>query len=178
MATCINIPEKKKGWEHLDDKYKAYIIKSYSESMVSITGLFAGFQSFVIENNRNEHTNALSLFLLMSSFGLNITICLISLINQNQLNAGVYNDNLINVIYVSVISFVLSTCCFYISLLLYTFDIFLEQQNYYIFILIQTSVSVSFMLWYYYRIESSKCAYDLDTRKKHILFLTGYDKNV
>ena len=176
MTTCMEISEKKNGWQHLDDKYKVYIIKSYSESMVSITGLFAGFQSFVIENNRNEHNNALSLFLLMSSFGMNITICLISLINQNQLNAGVYNDNLIKVIYLSVASFILSTCCFYASLLLYTFDIFLEEQNYYIFILIQTSISVFCMFWYYFKLETSKCVYDLETRKKHIMFLTGYDK--
>ena len=175
--SCIPVKEdKNRSWEDLPDKYKAVVLKSYSESLVSISGLFAGFQSFVIENNRNEHGKPLPLFLLMISFGLNITICLISLINQNFLNAGIYTKQLINVIIASLVLFVISVCAFYGSLILFTFDIFYDTQSYYVIILFQSGVSIVLMITYLLIIEKMKCDYKCSKRINHMNFLLGFDK--
>jgi hypothetical protein len=151
-----------KSWTLLPDEYKYHILKSYNESLFNITGLFAGFQSFVIENSRKdgENTNQLSLLLLMISFGLNISTCLISLISLNLLNSGVYYPKLLHVNLVCVYSVIVSTCCFYTSLLIYTFDIFYNTELYYMIIACQTCFSIiailCFMVWnekYKYSVE-------------------------
>lgn len=171
--SCVPIEDtnKNRSWEDLPENYKALVLKSYTESLVTVSGLFAGFQSFVIENTRNEHRKPLPLFLLMVSFGLNIAICLISLMNQNFLNAGIYTKKLINVITLSLVMFVISVCAFYGSLILFTFDIFHDTQYYYVIILFQSGLSIVLMITYLLIIEKIKCEYKCNKRINHINFL-------
>lgn len=143
MASCLS--SLCESWDSLDKELKPKVLKEYFSTFISISGLFAGFQSFVInEYVSSEHLSFLqkkAVLLLMLSFGSNICACLTSFISHNAIVGGVYEDWFVWINILCVV-WIVSAIVFYIcSFIIFAYHTFLTTIPFFIITLVLTGLS-------------------------------------
>lgn len=160
------------SWTQLDNAIKANVLKEYFSTFISISGLFAGFQSFVI----NEYVSSGDLsflqkkavLLLMLSFGSNICACLTSFIAHNAIVGGMYQDWYIGV-NITCVFWIISAIVFYISsFLIFTYHTFLDVMPFFKIILILTGINGLFITWFMIVVEWKKFTIEKNDRMDKI----------
>jgi len=161
-----------KSWNSLDDELKPKVLKDYFSTFISISGLFAGFQSFVInEYVSNDDLSFLkkkAVLLLMLSFGSNICACLTSFISHNAIVGGVYRDWFVWVNILCVL-WIVSAIVFYIcSFIIFAYHTFVNTIPFFTIILVLTCLSGLIITVFLGIVEYSKWTLDTDERNTKI----------
>lgn len=166
MASCLS--SLCKSWDSIDQELKPKVLKEYFSTFINISGLFAGFQSFVInEYVSSEHLSFLqkkAVLLLMLSFGSNICACLTSFISHNAIVGGVYTDWFIWVNIMCVV-WIVSAIVFYIcSFIIFTYHTFIYTMPFFTITLVLTSLSGLVITVFFGIVEYKKWTLDTDER--------------
>lgn len=169
------------SWNELDDELKPKVLKEYFSTFISIAGLFAGFQSFVI----NEYVSSDNLtflqkkavLLLMLSFGSNICACLTSFIAHNAIIGGVYADWFLWV-NMTCVFWIISAIVFYvISFLIFAYHTFISTMPFFKITLILTGVSGLLIGIFFVITEFKKWNLEAKTRNEKIRRVLSDVKN-
>ena len=166
MASCLS--SLCKSWDSIDQELKPKVLKEYFSTFINISGLFAGFQSFVInEYVSSEHLSFLqkkAVLLLMLSFGSNICACLTSFISHNAIVGGVYADWFVWV-NIMCVFWIVSAIVFYIcSFIIFTYHTFIYTMPFFTITLVLTGLSGLVITVFFGIVEYKKWTLDTDER--------------
>lgn len=162
---------KEDSWKKLSDKTKCFILRKYFQKFIEISGLFAGFQSFVIVIDEIKDKYDIQLTLMMISYCSNISVCLTSLISYNLIIGGVYKSWLINVNLYCACMFFFSMLTYYTSFMILIYNHYQDDNYMYHVYAIScwTSVHGLFLIGYVLKGEQLKWKTDHKIREDMLL---------
>jgi hypothetical protein len=137
------------SWKHLESSKKCSVLKNYFRTFIDVTGLFAGFQSFVIVLDISQAPHLLGISLLMFSFCNNVAICLTSLITYNLIVGGIYKEWFLYVYMYGVCLIFVSVCAYYTSCMLLFYRITMSEPDYFLYIISWTGFNNTLIIVYY-----------------------------
>jgi hypothetical protein len=134
------------------DIYRAIILKHYFEKYIDITGLFAGFQSFILTIDIIDHTEYVPTMLVLLSFLTNMMVFFVSCITYTSITGGMLESYYESANVVCSISILVSTLIYYASMVYSMYDLFqaIDYYDYINTVIFAVSVIMSTGVFLYY----------------------------
>lgn len=124
------------------------VLKEYFSMYINISGLFAGFQSFVIttfvENDHLQRLQEAAVFMYMLSFGCNICACLTAVVAHNALIGGMFDRRMICINKLCAVWIAFAILFYITSFLIHTYQTYRYTSQYFVmvFVLIGTNTVI------------------------------------
>lgn len=164
------------SWYALSDTYQAVVLKNNFQKYSEITGLFVGFQSFVLTLDIIDHTDYIPVLLMCMSFFFNLIVFFVSTISYTSIMGGTYEEYYSNVNTGCVYTILFTSLSYYVSLMWSLNSMFIESMiDVYMYtqgVMMTVSVlSVAGLICYHNTNENKKANTDPEKRKRLICSL-------
>ena len=161
------------SWYKLSEAYQAVVLKNNFQKYSEITGLFVGFQSFVLTLDIIDKTDYVPILLMCMSFFFNMLVFFVSTISYTSIMGGTYEDYYSVVNTGCVYTILFTSLSYYISLMWSLNSLFIDSKiNVYVytqgFMMFVSLFSVAGLIAYYRFNENTKANTDPEKRKKLI----------
>lgn len=152
------------SWELIGEEnelYQAVVLKNYFQKYAEITGLFSGFQSFVITLDIVDKTDYVPTLLMCISFFFNLMIFFVSVISYTSIMGGVFELYYSKVNTMCVSMLICTTLSYYVSLMWSLHAVFMDSKlNPYMYsqvtMIVVSTVSGALLISYYFYNENVK----------------------
>jgi len=164
------------SWYKLSDTYQAVVLKNNFQKYSEITGLFVGFQSFVLTIDIIDKTDYVPILLMCMSFFFNLIVFFVSTISYTSIMGGMYEDYYSVVNTGCVYTILFTSLSYYVSLMWSLNSLFIESKiNVYVYtqgaMMLVSMLSVMGLVVFYGVNEKHKSKTDTDKRKRLICSL-------
>lgn len=161
------------SWYKLSDTYQAVVLKNNFQKYSEITGLFVGFQSFVLTLDIIDKTDYIPILLMCMSFFFNLLVFFVSTISYTSIMGGVYEDYYSDVNSGCVYTILFTSLSYYVSLMWSLNSLFIESKiNVYVYtqgaMMLVSMFSVIALVVFYGVNEKHKANTDPEKRKRLI----------
>lgn len=139
------------------DIYRAIILKHYFEKYIDITGLFAGFQSFVLTIDIIDKTDYVPTILVLLSFLTNMMVFFVSCITYTSITGGMLEAYYETANVICSASVLLSVTLYYASMVYSMYDLFQSIDYYYtntFLFLFSVMMASGVFVYYLYNVRS------------------------
>ena len=161
------------SWYELSDTYQAVVLKNNFQKYSEITGLFVGFQSFVLTLDIIDHTDYVPVLLMCMSFFFNLVVFFLSTISYTSIMGGTYEDYYSDVNTGCVYTILFTSLSYYVSLMWSLNSLFIDSKiNVYMYtqaaMMLVSILSVMGLMVYYSVNEKNKAKTDSGKRQRLI----------
>jgi hypothetical protein len=161
------------SWYKLNDTYRAVVLKNNFQKYSEITGLFVGFQSFVLTLDIIDHTDYIPVLLMCTSFFFNMIVFFVSTISYTSIMGGMYEDYYSQVNSGCVYTILYTSLSYYVSLMWSLNSLFIESEiTVYTYtqavMMLVSVISVIGLMMYYSVNEKHKANTESEKRKRLI----------